>query len=43
MKKYRIIHSYTIECGYHSPEMENELVVPKNSSIIYDGVYKMVE
>ena len=43
MKKYRIIHSYTVECGFHSPEIFNELVVPKNEGIIYDGVYKMGE
>jgi hypothetical protein len=41
-KKFNIVHSYTVECGFHTPNILNTLPLPKDPNATY-GQYKYTE
>lgn len=34
-KTFNIIHSYTIECGFHTPNLLNTLPLPRDPTAVY--------
>jgi|JI6StandDraft_1071083.scaffolds.fasta_scaffold04024_11 hypothetical protein len=41
-KKFNIVHSYTLECGFHTPNVLNTLPAPREPNICY-GQYRYTE
>lgn len=42
-RRFNIIHSYTLECGFHTPNTLNILPAPKDPQLKYLGEYKYTE